>query len=176
VTPRQREQLARLAANSAAAASSRERAAKAGSTSDDKAASTAGGPSQRQRSTEPEPTPTTRRTSPRAGRARTEGSAEAAAPAAAAVRPPGRRAHRPLSQGELVKQLVKRVGNERPSRSSVRLARGPRGQVMPEVLVHVGDDPRIRTVDDAAAYAQSIFNLLCAAYPMFGDTGGNGGE
>lgn len=120
----------------------------------------------------PESEPTKR---PR-GRGRQQGPTESAAASTVAATPARRRPSRPLSQGELVKALVKRVGNERPARSSVRLSRGPRGQVMPEVLVHVGDDPRIKTVEEAAAYAQSIFDLLCVAYPMFEAGGGNGGE
>lgn len=76
-----------------------------------------------------------------------------------------RKAHA-LTQAQLVRQLLKVVGPSRPARSSIRLVRGPRGQVMPEVLIHAGDEPGLTTIEAIEAKAVEVFDRLSARYPL----------
>jgi hypothetical protein len=97
-------------------------------------------------------------------------------PVPAVVAKPARPRSRPLSQAELVKRLIALAKRDSRLRSSVRLARGPRGQVMPEVTVHIGDAPHIKTPEDAWRECERLFNMACIAYPMDGTEPSNGGE
>lgn len=87
---------------------------------------------------------------------------------------PKRRSAKALTQAQLVNRLLKLVGPARPARSSIRLARGPRGQVMPEVLIHAGDEPGLATVDAIEAKVVEVFDRLCKLYPL--DAGNGAGD
>lgn len=93
---------------------------------------------------------------------------DAAVEATGAVAARRRRTKHALTQRQLVDRLFKIVGPSRPARSSVKLSRGPRGQVMPEVLVHAGDEPGLTTVEAVEAKAREVFDRLCEAYPLAG--------
>lgn len=77
---------------------------------------------------------------------------------------PARRKHRALTQAQLVERLLKLLGKTPPaaSRSSVRLAMGPRGQLMPEVLAHGDDSPEV--LEKLSANAQAVFDALLVKY------------
>lgn len=85
--------------------------------------------------------------------------------AAGATRAAKRKSHA-LTQAQLVRQLLKVVGPSRPARSSIKLTRGPRGQVMPEVLIHAGDEPGLTTIEAIEAKATEVFDRLAARYPL----------
>lgn len=77
---------------------------------------------------------------------------------------PARRKHRALTQAQMVERLLKLLGKTPPaaSRSSVRLAMGPRGQLMPEVLAHGDDSPEV--LEKLSANAQAVFDDLLVKY------------
>lgn len=74
--------------------------------------------------------------------------------------------HRPLTQRELINKLMRIAQPARPSRSSVQLSRGPRGQVLIDVNIHQGDEPGLNTVAAVQARAVEVFEQLRELYPM----------
>lgn len=96
------------------------------------------------------------------------------APAAAGEQPKtAPRKHRALTQAQLVARLLRIIEKPtvRTTRSSVRLQIGPRGQIMPEVLVHDEDDPEL--VGKLSLIAQRELDLLLVKYADRAP-GGNG--
>lgn len=74
--------------------------------------------------------------------------------------------HAPLTQRQLINKLMRIAAPARPSRSSVQLSRGPRGQVLIDVNVHQGDEPGLNSVATVSARAVEEFDRLCELYPQ----------
>ncbi len=73
----------------------------------------------------------------------------------------------PMSQREMLTAFVERATHSGPAeRSSVVLKTNARGEVQIEVTVRTGEAPDIATVDDCAAKARSVFDVLRAIYPL----------
>lgn len=74
--------------------------------------------------------------------------------------------HAPLTQRQLINKLMRIAAPARPSRSSVQLSRGPRGQVLIDVNIHQGDEPGLNTVAAVQARAVEVFDELRELYPI----------
>lgn len=74
---------------------------------------------------------------------------------------------RSLTQREMLTAFVERATHSGPAeRSSVALKTNARGEVQIEVTVRTGESPDVATVDDCAAKARAVFDVLRAFYPL----------
>jgi hypothetical protein len=72
-----------------------------------------------------------------------------------------------LTQREMLSAFVERATHNGPAeRSSVALKTNARGEVQIEVTVRTGESPEVATVDDCAAKARAVFDVLRAFYPL----------
>lgn len=84
-----------------------------------------------------------------------------------------------LTQREMLSAFVeKSTRTGATEHSSVTLKTNARGEVQIDVTVRTGETPEVATVDDAAAKARVVFDLLRSMYPLeaLKPGGGNGGE
>lgn len=76
-----------------------------------------------------------------------------------------------LTQREMLSAFVDKQTRHAPTEhSSVTLKTNARGDVQIDVTVRTGETPEVETVDDAAAKARTVFNLLRAFYPLAATT------
>ncbi|HEY4441630.1 MAG TPA: hypothetical protein VGN14_14320 [Candidatus Elarobacter sp.] len=85
--------------------------------------------------------------------------------AAAKPAPTVERARR-LTQAELVERLLASTEAARRPRGGVQLERGPRGQVLITVNVHLDDEPDLDTLAAVRDRAVKIFSELERKYPV----------
>ncbi len=72
-----------------------------------------------------------------------------------------------LTQREMLSAFVERSTRNVPTEhSSVTLKTNARGEVQIDVTVRTGETVDVATVDDAAAKARTVFDLLRALYPL----------
>jgi hypothetical protein len=80
-----------------------------------------------------------------------------------------RRTEKRLTSRDMVERLFELASDRHQPRSTVKLAEGPRGQVMVDVVVQAGDKPEALAV--ASALAQAEFDRLRAKYHAAGMPG-----
>lgn len=72
-----------------------------------------------------------------------------------------------LTQREMLSAFVERMTRNAPTEhSSVTLKTNAKGDVQIDVTVRTGETPEVATVDDAAAKARTVFDLLRSMYPL----------
>lgn len=72
-----------------------------------------------------------------------------------------------LTQREMLSAFVDKTTRNVPTEhSSVTLKTNARGDVQIDVTVRTGETPAVATVDDAAAKARTVFDLLRTMYPL----------
>jgi len=80
-----------------------------------------------------------------------------------------------MTQGEILAAFVERMQAQHGGEhSSVRLTRNARGDTQIEVAVRTGESDELATVDDAAAKAKAVYDLLRSLYPMSSPEKSNG--
>ena len=86
---------------------------------------------------------------------------------------------RRMTQGEILAAFVDKMHRAgQTEHSSVTLKTNARGDVQIDVTVRTGETDDVATVDDAAAKARHVFDVLRALYPLgaLEANGGKGGE
>ena len=74
---------------------------------------------------------------------------------------------RRMTQGEILAAFVDRMHRAgQTEHSSVTLKTNAKGDVQIDVTVRTGETPDVATVDDAAAKAKAVFDVLRAFYPL----------
>jgi len=74
---------------------------------------------------------------------------------------------RRMTQGEILAAFVDRMHRAgQTEHSSVTLKTNAKGDVQIDVTVRTGETPEVATVDDAAAKAKAVFDVLRALYPV----------
>lgn len=82
-----------------------------------------------------------------------------------------------LTQREMLSAFVDKTTRNAPTEhSSVTLKTNAKGDVQIDVTVRTGETPEVATVDDAAAKARTVFDLLRTFYPLGGLTPNGGGD
>jgi hypothetical protein len=73
---------------------------------------------------------------------------------------------RSITRAEILRGLIAAVNKTGGEHSTVKLARGMRGETGIEVSVRTGDTPGIETAADACAEAVRLYDSLRELYPM----------
>jgi hypothetical protein len=73
---------------------------------------------------------------------------------------------KPLGASEVARAFLQRVAQTTGEHSNVELSRNAKGDTQIKVAVRTGDSEGVATIEDAAAKAKEVYDLLRSFYPM----------